>query len=184
MVAVGDLLREEMKSSSDLGKDIRVNLRNGNIFDPDLISKLLINRFFDDSSKKILVNYPINTVQAESLARYISSKALQLDACVVVNDSKESVIEKFSSQFHCENSLHPKLESSEISPRCNVCGKPMIHTYNLYDDKVAHLVDSYFNKGGALSGSYFLSNCLGTESISYTTPMLVATQLKNLVHEK
>jgi adenylate kinase len=183
VVSIGDLLRAEVKCESELGKEIEANLQRGEILRPDLVGDLLSLRFSHDSANRVLVNYPRNTLQAVSLAKSIQTSAYGLDACVVVNTSKESTIEKFESQFHCIDSLHPKRETLENSPECEICGKTMIHSYDLENDKVAALIDSYFDENGALSGGFTLSRFLGVEAIPYTTSKEVVNQVQGLSHE-
>jgi len=122
-------------------------------------------------------------MQAESLSEYIKTSAYPLNVCVVVNLNREATTEKFERQFHCEDSLHPKLETSEIAPKCNICGKYMKSSYDLKNDKVIHLIDSYFNDNGALSCVSMLSSTLEIKTISYTTPEEVAGQIKGLSNE-
>jgi adenylate kinase len=182
VVSIGDLLRAETKSNSVLGKEIETTLQSGALLPPDLVSDLLSQRFFNDSASKILVNYPINAIQAESLVQYIKNSAYGLNACVVVNANKESIMEKFESQFHCTDPFHPKLETSISNPKCEICGTPMIHSYDLKNDKVAHLIDSYVGENGGLGGASTLTRLLGIGAISYTTPKEVVNQIQGLSH--
>jgi len=182
VVSIGDLLRAEVKSNSVLGKEIESGLQSGQPLGPSSVSELLSHRFLDDSARKILVNYPLNSMQAESLAEYVKSSAHTIRACVVVNASKESTIKKFESQFHCVDSFHPKLESSESNPVCGICGKAMIRSYDLKNYKVAHLINSYFDENGVLSAVSILSRILGVEAVSYTTPKEVTNKILGLSH--
>lgn len=180
IVSIGDLLRAELKSNSVLGKQIEKFLESGEPLKPEVVSDLISQKFFHDSASKILINYPINKMQTESLSEYIKTSAYSLSACVVVNLNKESTTEKFERQFHCEDSLHPNLETSEIDPKCNICGSSMKRSYDLKNDKVAHLIDSYFNDNGVLSSLSMLCSTLGIKAISYTTPKEVADQIIGL----
>ena len=71
VVYIGDLLRAEVKSNSLLGEEIKTVFDSGQILKPDLVSELLSQRFFNDSDNKILVNYPNNKTQSESLAKFV-----------------------------------------------------------------------------------------------------------------
>lgn len=180
VVHVGDLLRSEIKSTSELGKEIKTALDSGEPLRPDIISELVLLRFFDDSSNRILINYPSNIAQAESLFKYIKNSRYSLDACVVVSASRKSITEKFESQFHCTDSAHPKLETAIANPICEVCGEKMTRTYDLKNYKVSHLIDAYFHEGGVLSGVSTLSRLLGIETVSYTTPQEVANKIQSM----
>lgn len=183
LVHIGDLLRAELKSNSLLGEQIKKFLESGELLKPEIVSELLSQRFFHDSASKILINYPKNRMQAESLSEYIKTSEYPLSACVVVNLNKESITEIFERQFHCEDSLHPKLETSEFDPKCTICGASMKRCYDLKNDKVAHLIDSYFDDNGVLSSVSILGSTLGIKAISYTTPKEVAEKIIGLNNE-
>lgn len=183
VVYIGDLLRAEVKSNSLLGEEIKTVFDSGQILKPDLVSELLSQRFFNDSDNKILVNYPNNKTQSESLAKFVKNSAYRISACVVVSSDKASITKKFESQFHCMDASHPKLEASEGNPECEICNKPMIHSYDLKNHQVTHLIDSYYDDNGALSGVSALSRVLGLETIPFTTPKEVVNQIQGLSHE-
>ncbi|UHQ55429.1 nucleoside monophosphate kinase [Microbulbifer sp. YPW16] len=183
VVSIGNLLRAEVKSNTKLGKEIETALYGGEILSADIVSKLLLHRFFRDSARKILVNYPINTMQAESLVESMKKSEYGVTACVVVDSTKKVITRKFESQFHCADPLHPSLESSAGIPECEVCGRPMIHSYDLSNDKVAYLIDSYFNENGVLSSASTLSEKLRVETFWFTTPEEVVNQIQGLSHE-
>lgn len=183
VVYISDLLRAEVKSNSLLGANIKTAFDSGEALKPELVNALLSQSFFDDSANKILVDYPRNKIQAESLAKSIEKYANQIRACVFVNTDKESLIQKFESQFHCVNPLHPKLETSSSNPECETCHTPMVRSYNVENNKVAYLIDSYFDNYGALSGVFTLSKMVGLEVIPYTTPEMVVAKILGLSHE-
>ena len=71
-ISTGDLLREEMKKSTDLGKKIKTKIDQGLLVSDDIVNNLIIKIL---SSKKninslIFDGYPRNLNQAKSLSSY------------------------------------------------------------------------------------------------------------------
>lgn len=177
-MAIGDLLRAEITNNTVLGNEIKTLLESGEALGESLINELLLNRFFNDSMRKILVNYPRSKVQAESLAEKLKNSSSKLNAVVVVDLDKESIAAKFTSQVYCKDPHHPKLETSKVNPVCKVCGEAMFQSYDLGNEKVAYLIDKYYEQNGALSAAWELSQVLGVAYISYTTPSKVVERVQ------
>lgn len=178
IVSFGDLARGEVSNNSFIGRKIKEALNGGELMRSDLASLLISHKVFDDPSRKILINYPINIIQAESLAKYSKVSEYGLSACVVVAASKESIRMKFESQFHCINPSHPQIETLEANPACEVCRQPLVHSYDFNNYTVANLIDSYFAHDGVLVGASRLSELLGVPVIPYTTPQEVANRIQ------
>jgi adenylate kinase family enzyme len=183
VVGIDSLLRAEVKSNSLLGNKLGSVVKRGEVVPPNLVSELLFHRFFDNTARKILVKCPITMMHAESLSKYIQSDSYDLSSCIVVSVDKKSAIEKFTSQFHCVEHYHQKLECLDDSPKCHICEKPMVHTYDLKNGKGAQLIDSYFEKKGVLSGAYFLSDILGIKAITYTNPKQLTNDIRGIHSE-
>lgn len=87
----------------------------------------------------ILTGFPINQSQAEALSKEIAMQKQSFEAVVVVEISKVQLIEKFEA-----------------------------NSYDLKNDKVAYLVDSFYKeKTGALAASRYLSKEVGAKYIPF-----------------
>lgn len=72
LVSFGDLVREELKNNSFIGRKIKEAINGDELMRSDLASLLISHKVFDDPANKVLLNYPRNIIQAESLAKYSS----------------------------------------------------------------------------------------------------------------
>ena len=68
-ISTGDLLREEIKKKSVIGKAITNDMRNGKFISDDIVNKLIENLISDPQKKNRLIfdGYPRNLVQAKNL---------------------------------------------------------------------------------------------------------------------
>ena len=51
-ISTGDLLREEIKKNSHIGKAITNDMKNGKFISDDIVNKLIENLIFDPQKKK------------------------------------------------------------------------------------------------------------------------------------
>ena len=51
-ISTGDLLREEIKKNSDIGKAITNDMKNGKFISDDIVNKLIEKFVFDPQKKK------------------------------------------------------------------------------------------------------------------------------------
>ena len=68
-VSTGDMLREEIKKNSTIGKNIINNMNEGKFVDDQIVNKLLENVIFDPKkmNKLIFDGYPRTINQAKNL---------------------------------------------------------------------------------------------------------------------
>ena len=68
-ISTGDLLREEIKKNSDIGKAITNDMNNGKFISDEIVNKLLENVIFDPNkmNKLIFDGYPRTINQAKNL---------------------------------------------------------------------------------------------------------------------
>ena len=68
-ISTGDLLREEIKKNSDIGKAITNDMNNGKFISDDIVNKLIENSISDPQKKNKLIfdGYPRSLSQAKNL---------------------------------------------------------------------------------------------------------------------
>lgn len=152
VVSVGELVKSEIKKQSELGISINALMQKGDVIYPDIVSELISKRFFNDSTSKILVNYPVNNLQAKSLVKFINKAGHQLDAVVTIDIGKEATKSKLLVQYHRDNNPpYPKADPIE--------------------EQLSSLVESYYHENtGKLASALILSEGLGVNYVVFTTP--------------
>ena len=68
-ISTGDMLREEIKKDSDIGKKIINNMNEGKFVEDEIVNKLLEKVIFDTNKKNKLIfdGYPRSISQAKNL---------------------------------------------------------------------------------------------------------------------
>ena len=131
-ISTGDMVRDEIKAQTELGKKIKQYSDKGELVPDEIIIQLLADRLKRPDCKKgfILDGFPRTINQAESL-----DKISKIDVAVNLNVPDEIIITRLSNRVTCKKcgaiynllTLKPKKEGV-----CDSCGGDL---YQRYDDK-------------------------------------------------
>ena len=74
-VSTGDLLRDEIKKETEIGKRIINNMNDGKFVDDDIVNKLIKNAIFDIKKKNKLIfdGYPRTLEQEKNLDLWLTN---------------------------------------------------------------------------------------------------------------
>ncbi len=158
-ISTGDILRENVKAGTDLGKLAKGIMDKGLLVGDDLVAKMLDERFNNPDIKKgfILDGYPRTLAQAKTLDEILGRKKLAVDLVVYLNTSDAVVIKRLTGRlvcskcganFHitnmppeakgicdsCQSSLYQRSDDNEITVRKRL---------EVYKNEVASLIEYY-----------------------------------------
>ena len=99
-ISTGDMLREEIKQDTDIGKKIINNMNNGKFVDDDIVNKLLEKIVFDDNKKNRLIfdGYPRTINQAKNLEKLLKSSDQKIDFIFFLNVNKDAIIKRLEKR--------------------------------------------------------------------------------------
>jgi len=157
-ISTGDLVREEIKAQTEVGRKIREYVDRGELVPDEVIIELLINRLRKTDAERgfILDGFPRTIKQADFLDRNI-----KLDLVINLNVPDEVIIQRLSNRLICRrcgaiyNRLTLKPRVDEI---CDLCGgelyqreddKPevIMERLEVYRKSTEPLIEYYRNKG-------------------------------------
>ncbi len=104
-ISTGDLLREEIKKNSDIGKDITDDMKNGKFISDDIVNKLIENIILDPKKKNkfIFDGYPRSLSQAKNLEVLLKNSNQSIDLILFLNVDKETIIKRVEKRKILEN---------------------------------------------------------------------------------
>ena len=104
-VSTGDMLRDEIKKDSDIGKKIINNMNDGKFVNDDIVNELIKNVIFDPQKKNKLIfdGYPRSLSQAKNLDLLLNSSNQKVDIVFFLNVNKETVIKRIEKRKTLEN---------------------------------------------------------------------------------
>ncbi len=95
-VSTGDLLRNEIKNKSEIGKEIEEIISKGDFATDDIVNKLIKNIIFDTKKKDKLIfdGYPRSLSQAKNLDLLLNSSNQKIDFIFFLNVNKDTIIKR------------------------------------------------------------------------------------------
>ena len=160
-LSTGDLLRNEIKIKSDLGKKIENIISQGNFVSDEIVNALLkqsiTNLKFRD--RIIFDGYPRNIDQANNLENILSEFDQKINAVISLNVSREIVEKRIIGRMTCEKcnmTLNKFFNQNEIE--LHPCGKEflkkrkddnlevIISRYDTYIQKTKPILEFYSSK--------------------------------------
>ena len=104
-ISTGDLLREEIKKNSDIGKAITNDMSNGKFISDDIVNKLIENLIFDPQKKNKLIfdGYPRSLSQAKNLEALLKNSNQSIDLILFLNVDKETILKRLEKRKIIEN---------------------------------------------------------------------------------
>ena len=99
-ISTGDMLREEIKKDSDIGKKIINNMNEGKFVEDEIVNKLLEKIIFDTSKKNKLIfdGYPRTINQAKNLENLLNKSNQKIEHVLFLNVDKDSIIKRIEKR--------------------------------------------------------------------------------------
>ena len=99
-VSTGDMLREEIKKDTEIGKKIIKNMNDGKFVEDEIVNKLLENVIFDvDKSNKLIFDgYPRTINQAKNLKILLEKSNQKIEYIFFLNVNKDSILKRIEKR--------------------------------------------------------------------------------------
>ena len=99
-ISTGDLLRNEVKNQTDIGKDIENIISKGDFATDEIVNELIKKVIFDPSKKNKLIfdGYPRSLSQAKNLDMLLENSNQKIDFIFFLNVNKNTIIERIEKR--------------------------------------------------------------------------------------
>lgn len=137
-ISTGDMLRQEVRKGTELGREAQFYMNQGRLVPDDIIMAMVKKRLEEVRSKNgfVLDGIPRTLSQAESLDRILKESGLSLDYVIDLEAKEETLIERLSGRRVCRK-CHALYHTINMKPKnegiCDRCGGEL---YQREDDKV------------------------------------------------
>lgn len=138
-LSTGDMLRAEVASGSDLGKQAREVMDAGKLMPDDIMVKIIANRIVqpDCANGFILDGFPRTTAQAEALDRMLESKGLALDHVIEVAVDDAILIDR----------INTRVAQNQGAARSDDNAETLKARLAVYHEQTAPILPFYRNSG-------------------------------------
>ena len=112
-ISTGDILREEIKNNSEVGKKIIDVMNDGRFVDDDIVNQLLEKHVFDPQKKNKLIfdGYPRSLNQAKNLNLLLDNSNQKIDLVFFLNVNKETIIKRIKKRKILEKRSDDELDT-------------------------------------------------------------------------
>jgi len=126
-LSTGDMLRAEVASGSDQGKEAKALMEAGKLVPDEMIIALIGTRIDQDDCKNgfILDGFPRTKGQAVALDAMLEDKGLKLDHCVSLKVNDELLVARITGRYTCAKcgkGYHDEFEKPSQEGVCDKCG--------------------------------------------------------------
>jgi len=104
-VSTGDILRNEIKNISEIGKKISKDMKDGNFISDEIVNMLIKKIIFDTKKNRNLIfdGYPRSLSQAKNLDLLLDNTGLKIDHIFFLNVDKDIIIKRIEKRKILEN---------------------------------------------------------------------------------
>ena len=134
-VSTGDLLRNEIKNKSEVGKEIEEIISKGDFATDDIVNKLIANIIFDPQKKNKLIfdGYPRSLSQAKNLDILLENSKQKINFIFFLNVNKDTIIKRIEKRKILEKRSDDNLNT-------------ILKRYDTYMDTTRPVLDFYSSR--------------------------------------
>jgi adenylate kinase len=170
-ISTGDILRNNVKSGTDLGKKAKEFMDKGELVPDQLIMDMMEVRLQEADCAKgfMLDGFPRTIPQADALGKLLEKIKIKLDAAINLDIPRDVVLDRLTKRRTCNNPscqtiYNVKTNPPKVEGKCDKCGSPVIqrsdeteeailNRLDVYNRQTSPLIEYYANKGMLKSAS-------------------------------
>jgi adenylate kinase len=161
--ATGDILRAAVKEESELGREAKQYMDNGDLVPDELICEVIMERIDSDEAEDgfLLDGFPRTVGQAEVLEEALDGRDRSLTAALLIEAPDDEVIRRLSGRRICQKNghvYHLEFDPPKSDEVCDQDGSTLVQRdddreetvqkrLSVYHDQTEPLIDWYDDKG-------------------------------------
>jgi adenylate kinase len=157
-ISTGDILRENRANGTELGKKAEGYMQRGELVPDDLIIAMIEGELEKHAGGFVMDGFPRTVAQAQAFDRLLGRKGWELDAAVLFEADRQTLIDRLSARW--TNPRSGRTYNSITNPPrvagvCNEDGGPLMQRDDDRAETVAKRLDEYELKTKPLIEYYF-----------------------------
>ncbi len=134
-ISTGDILRDEIKKDSDIGRKIINYMNDGKFVDDEIVNKIIKSIIYDPNknNKLIFDGYPRTIEQAKNLDLWLKGTNQKINYIFFLNVNKETIIKRIEKRKILEKRSDDDLDT-------------ILKRYDKYMDSTKPVLDYYSDK--------------------------------------
>jgi adenylate kinase len=161
--ATGDILRAAVKDETELGREAKKYMDNGELVPDDVVSRVVLERIDSDEAADgfLLDGFPRTVPQAEALEEALDRRGRRLTAALLIEAPDEEVIRRLSGRRICVKKghvYHVEFDPPKKEGVCDQDGSRLVQRdddkrdtiekrLHVYREQTTPLIDWYEDRG-------------------------------------
>jgi len=162
-ISTGDILRDEIRNDTDLGKKAKKFLESGELVPDEIVNQIIRKRMKQEDITKgfIFDGFPRNNHQAEILDDILAEDSKKIDLVLSLEASLSTILERLTGRRLCKDCgaiFHIKNMPSKEDGICDFCGGDLYqrpddkketieNRLNVYNKKTEPIIEYYQEQG-------------------------------------
>ena len=160
-ISTGDILRNAVKSETELGLKARVYMDRGDLVPDALILEIAEQRICRDDCREgyILDGFPRTIGQADALEGLLDRLGTPLTSVVSISVPTEEIVRRIAGRRTCSDSTCQAVYNIDYNPParpgiCDACSSPLIQRDDEKEEVVKHRLRVYEETTSPLEAFY------------------------------
>ncbi|MGD6979583.1 MULTISPECIES: adenylate kinase [Citricoccus] len=135
-ISTGDIFRYNVKEMTDLGKEAKVFIDNGDFVPDDVTNRMVADRLTHSDAERgfLLDGYPRTAGQVKALDAMLAESGQELAVVVELTVPDEELVTRL-------------LHRAEVEGRADDTAEVIQHRLDLYHEETAAVIESYADRG-------------------------------------
>ena len=148
-ISTGDLLRQEMKNKTKLGKEIKGFVEAGQLVPDEVVTRMIERKMTRQEILKqgfMLDGYPRTTTQAEDLDKILQRSKQSIDCALYLEAALPTVVERLTGRRVCRSCgalFHIHNRPPKKVGVCDVCGGELYQRSDDNEETIRTRMDVY-----------------------------------------
>lgn len=147
-ISTGDMLRENVRNNTQLGKEAKSYMDAGKLVPDDVIIAMVEDRLQQPDCQKgyLLDGFPRTLVQAEAFEQIENKIGKPVESVIALEVEFENLVERITGRRICPKCgaiYHIHNKPSKVEGICDVCGSPLSQRKDDTEEQLKVRMDEY-----------------------------------------
>ena len=158
-ISTGDILREEVKKGSDLGKHVKNIMDSGKLVPDSIIINIIKGRITQEDCNNgfVLDGFPRTIIQADALKALLVSLNLEVDKVINFTLNDNTIVKRLGGRWTCKKCgavFHEITNPPQMEGKCDACGDELYQRDDQKEEAIRERLEEYRNKTQPLIDYY------------------------------
>ncbi|WP_069998824.1 adenylate kinase [Cellulosilyticum sp. I15G10I2] len=158
-ISTGNIFREHISNNTDLGKQAKAYMDQGQLVPDSLVIELVKSRITQDDCKNGMIfdGFPRTIPQAEALDAMLADLNIPIDYVVNVEVPDELIVDRMAGRTVCPScgaSYHKISKKEDIAGICNACSTNLVQREDDKEETVKKRLEIYHAQTEPLIAHY------------------------------